>query len=79
LQRPELEIFLRFTERLDQAKVDYMVSGSVAAMIYGEPRFTTGIDIIVWMDLAGARRQRELFSAEEFYFRPVDVISTELA
>jgi hypothetical protein len=52
---PELEIFLRFTQPLEDAGIDYMVSGSVAAMLYGQPRFTTDIDLIVWMDLAAAR------------------------
>lgn len=79
LPAPELEFFLRFTKRLEEARVDYMVSGSVAAMLYGQPRFTTDIDVIVWMDLAGARRMAELFTSKEFYFPPIDVIATELA
>jgi hypothetical protein len=74
----ELEVFLRFTKRLEEAGVDYMVSGSVGAMFYGQPRFTTDIDLIVWMDLTGARRLAELFSSEEFYFPPMDIVATEL-
>jgi hypothetical protein len=78
LQPLELEVFLRFTQRLEQAGVDYMVSGSVAAMFYGQPRFTTDIDLIVRMDLAGARRLSDLFPAGEFYFPPWEVVATEL-
>ena len=55
-----------------------MVSGSVAAMFYGQPRFTTDIDLIVWMDLAGARRLSQLFPATEFYFPPWEIVATEM-
>src|SRR5688572_15113787 len=56
-----------------------MVSGSVAAMFYGQPRFTNDIDLIVWMDLAGARRLCLLFPAEEFYFPPWEIVAAEMA
>jgi hypothetical protein len=79
LQLPGLEIFLRFTQRLEESGVEYMVSGSVAAMFYGQPRFTNDIDVIVWMDLAAARKLSELFPAEQFYFPPWEIVATELA
>ncbi len=34
------ELFLLFTGPLDEAGMAYMVTGSVAAMVYGEPRLT---------------------------------------
>src|SRR5437868_1561034 len=75
---PEPDLFLQFTKRLEQARVEYMVSGSVAAMAYGQPRLTTDIDVIVCMDFPAARRLAALFSGEEFYFPPIEVIATEL-
>ena len=78
MQPLEHEIFLRFTQRLEQAGVEYMVSGSVAAMFYGQPRFTTDIDLIVWMDLAGARRLSQLFPPGDFYFPPWEIVATEM-
>ncbi len=44
---PQTELFLIFTERLETAATPYMVSGSVASIIYGEPRLTNDIDIIL--------------------------------
>ena len=76
---PELEAFLQFTKRLEAASIDYMVTGSVAAMVYGRPRFTTDIDVIVAMDLAGASRLAGKFSPEEFYIPPIEVLATEAA
>ena len=37
---PEANLFLMFTQRLNTLGVAYMVSGSVAVIIYGEPRLT---------------------------------------
>ena len=39
------EPFLIFTRKLNELGLPYMVSGSVAAIYYGEPRMTNGVDI----------------------------------
>lgn len=36
-----------FIEPLDRLGIVYMVTGSVGAMAYGEPRMTTDVDIIL--------------------------------
>gem|GEM_PF-3503734 len=41
---PELKSFLAFTDRLTAANIQYMVTGSVAGMIYGEPRLTHAVN-----------------------------------
>ena len=41
---PETNLFLMFTRRLNDLGVSYMVSGSVAVIIYGEPRLTHDVD-----------------------------------
>lgn len=43
---PQADIFLILTRPLDDAGIPYMVSGSVASMVYGEPRLTSAIDIL---------------------------------
>jgi hypothetical protein len=75
---PEPDLFLQFTQRLEQAGIEYMVSGSVAAMAYGQPRLTTDIDVIVFMDFPAARRLSQLFPVDEFYFPPIEIIAAEL-
>lgn len=52
--------------RLDAAQIPYMVTGSVAASHYAEPRFTRDVDIVVELTPADAARLVSLFR-DEFY------------
>ncbi len=77
MQSPEP--FLLFTRKLNELKIRYMVSGSVAAIYYGEPRMTNDVDIIVFLrrdDVAGLLKA---FPLDQFYCPPRDVILLELA
>lgn len=61
------ELLRTVTEILARLNIPYLVTGSMATIYYGEPRFTVDIDIVV--DLP-ADRVSELcasFSPEEFY------------
>jgi hypothetical protein len=40
---PEANLFLLFSRRLNALELRYMVSGSVAAIIYSEPRLTNDV------------------------------------
>jgi hypothetical protein len=40
----EPEVYLVFIRPLNELEIPYMVTGSLAAMIYGEPRLTHDID-----------------------------------
>ncbi len=40
------ELLQRIVETLDRLAIPYLVTGSVAAMAYGEPRLTNDIDIV---------------------------------
>lgn len=53
---------------LEQADIPYMVSGSLAAIYYGEPRFTNDVDIVAEVRPEQVAKLRELFPEEEFYF-----------
>ena len=46
---PPLEPFLIFTRKLNELNLRYMVTGSVAAIYYGEPRMTNDVDIVVFL------------------------------
>lgn len=76
---PEANLFLMFTQRLNMPGVAYMVSGSVAVIIYGGPRLTHDVDLIVVLDRAHIARLPEVFPPAEFYCPPVDVIAVEAA
>ena len=41
-----------FVVRLEQLGVPYMVTGSTAGILYGEPRMTHDVDIVVALALA---------------------------
>ena len=77
MQSPEP--FRIFTRKLHELGVPYMVSGSVAAIYYGEPRMTNDVDIIVFLKRQDARRLEETFSGDEFYCPPREVIEIESA
>jgi len=63
---PELEILKLVTERLEAARFEHMVSGSVALACYGQPRMTRDIDIVVELAPSEAERLAALFQAD-FY------------
>ena len=73
----QAELFLLFTAPLDAAHVAYMVSGSVASMVYGEPRLTNDMDIIVAFAAGRAGDIEKLFPLSDFYCPPADVIAVE--
>src|SRR5437899_4417824 len=76
---PEANLFLMFTQRLNTLGVAYMVSGSVAVIIYGEPRLTHDVDLIVVLDRGHIARLPEVFPPAEFYCPPSEVIAVEAA
>jgi hypothetical protein len=43
---PEANLFLLFTSRFDELKIPYMVTGSVATILYGAIRLTHDVDIV---------------------------------
>jgi hypothetical protein len=76
---PEANLFLMFTRRLSTLGVPYMVSGSVAVIIYGEPRLTHDVDLIVVLDQEHISRLPGVFPPAEFYCPPTEVIAVEAA
>lgn len=75
----EPELTLLFTRRLDALGARYMVSGSVAVSIYGTPRLTNDVDIIVALDGAQIARLQEAFPETEFDVPPIEAIEAEAA
>ena len=43
----ELNYFKIFTDKFNLLNIDYAVTGSVASIIYGEPRVTHDIDFVL--------------------------------
>jgi len=58
---------------LHRLSLDYLVTGSMATIAYGEPRLTNDIDIVVDLDLSHVPAFCDGFSGEEFYISPTEV------
>ncbi len=73
----ELDLIQCFVLPIENAGMEYMISGSVASSLLGEPRFTADIDIALFL----SREQRDelpgVFPADHFYLPPREVIEIE--
>jgi hypothetical protein len=76
---PEPELSLLFVRPLNLIGARYIVSGSVASTLYGEPRLTNDVDFVVFLRDADISRLQEVFPASEFYLPPRDIIAAEMA
>ncbi len=74
---PEPELFLLFVRPLNRADIRYMVTGSVAAIFYGEPRLTHDVDFVAFLSDANIRGLPGIFPSADFYLPPVEVIAAE--
>lgn len=74
----EPDLIELFVAPLNQAGIRYLISGSVAAMLYGEPRLTHDIDLVVFLRADDALRLVVIFPAAQFYVPPAEVIVREI-
>lgn len=74
---PEPDLVLLFVRPLNRAGIRYIVSGSVAAIIYGEPRLTHDVDFVTFLSDADIQRLVEVFPVADFYLPPVEIITAE--
>ena len=68
----------QFTDPLERAGVPYAIVGSVASSLYGEPRVTNGVDLLIQLSDRDAGKFASAFSSEDFYVPPPEVIAVEL-
>lgn len=75
---PEPELLSVFVQRLNRVQARYMIGGSVAAILYGEPRLTHDIDFVLFLRKTEIPKLVEAFPETDFYLPPVEVIETEI-
>ena len=63
----ELDLLLDVTRRLEEAGLDYMLTGSMALNHYAQPRMTRDIDIVLALLLKDLETLPKIFG-EDFYF-----------
>jgi hypothetical protein len=71
-------LFTIFTSRLNKSKLNYIVTGSVAGIVYGEPRLTHDVDIIIYLKEQNIIKLISQFPENDFYMPPFEVIKSEL-
>ena len=76
---PEPDLIELFVGPLERLGIRYLVTGSVAATLYGEPRVTHDIDLVAFLGPGDAERLARAFPETSFYVPPQEVIAVELA
>jgi hypothetical protein len=70
-----LDIFIGPLNRLE---VPYVVTGATAAIIYGEPRLTNDLDLVVLLKIDDLSEFAGAFPSSAFYCPPPDVLKIEI-
>lgn len=73
-----LDLVQPFIERLASLGIPYFVTGSIAGILYGEPRLTHDIDLVVALVARDVDRFVAAFPLEDFYCPPEDVLAIEV-
>ena len=76
---PEASLISIFVKPLNQANIEYMVTGSVASIIYGEPRMTHDIDLVIKLSKDDVSGLSDVFPDDQFYCPPADVVLSEIS
>jgi hypothetical protein len=74
---PEPDLIALFVHPLSEFGIRYLLSGSVAAMLYGEPRVTHDVDLVVFLRSDDIPRLPQIYPPPEFYLPPLEVIARE--
>jgi len=63
---------------LNASGLPYCVTGSVACIVYGEPRLTVDIDIVVLLRRTDIPRVEAAFPNSDYYCPPTETLLTEV-
>ncbi|MEJ2541609.1 MAG: nucleotidyl transferase AbiEii/AbiGii toxin family protein [Gemmatimonadota bacterium] len=67
-----------FVRPLEEIGIQYMITGGVASVIYGDPRFTRDVDVVLELKGRDVDTLIEAFDSDAFYMPPVEVVHEEL-
>ena len=65
------ELLEHLTKTLEQLGLEYLITGSMATIAFGEPRFTNDIDVVVKLRLDQVEAFCAAFPAPDFYLSPL--------
>ena len=69
------ELLVRVVRVLDSAHIPYMVTGSVASSMQGQPRATHDIDLVVMLTKSSVDTLIESFHAPEFFLDKAGILN----
>jgi hypothetical protein len=73
----EPDLISLFVAPLNALGLTYMVTGAVAAIVYGEPRLTNDIDIVIAIDNESVAQLSRAFDPSDFYVPPIEIMAME--
>jgi hypothetical protein len=73
-----LEVLKDIVSKFEKANINYFLVGSLAAMYYSRPRFTNDIDLVVQLGPLDIHKFANLFTIEEYYSPPIEVLKDEV-
>jgi len=73
----ELDILRDVTNRLNTARIDFMLTGSVAMNHYAQPRMTRDIDLVIALNPGDAEKIAVLFEPD--YYVPLGAVAQAIA
>jgi hypothetical protein len=76
---PEPDFVGLFTEPLEKLGLRYMITGATGAILYGQPRLTNDVDLVLELPADHIGRLQAAFPEAAFYVPPAEVIGVEVA
>lgn len=73
-----LNLFSIYLDKMENLRIDYFITGSVASIVYGQPRLTHDIDLVVSLFPAKVSELISAFDINQFYCPSEEVIKSEI-
>ena len=71
--QPE-RLIRKVIQTLEDAGIEYMITGSVASSLQGEPRSTHDIDLVVVLQRSMVEKLAEAFPSPDFYLSEASIL-----
>ena len=75
---PEPDFFRLFISRLNRIGVNYFITGSIASILYGEPRLTHDVDLVISLQQQDIEEFIAAFPEDDYYCPPEDIMRIEM-
>jgi hypothetical protein len=75
---PAPEPLAVFIEPLERLGLPYCITGSVAASVYGEPRLTADVDVVLLLKMDDVAALRAVFPEHAYYVPPDETLLGEI-